>query len=642
MNSLSSAQREFLVNTYTDDVQKSAAIDANPVTGGFQIVWQSDGQDGDGWGVFGQNFTRNGTASGDEFSIADMTVGDQENPDVAFNEDGNGMHVWQTTAIYFSAASNADEPSVAYQYPAANYRTSSKTFGFETPDGGTEIYHNYERLRDGAWDDDPIGKDAIEPTVISIGGDMFINGWYRKDEDRAEFRYTLDQVSADFSQVTSANGDYSRGFAEAESSGRIYTNFGDVALFRTIDDRRFGDLREMLVVTTLSSDLAAADGVIQFQIFQESHTAGLAFLYGTRLQTDYNGRYVLDASGQTGDASRPRVAILDDGGFAISWQEENQKNANSDKWQSDVYVQVFNADMTARTPAVVVDNKSGSDQTSAEITALKDGGFAITWTDSAGGDGDDVMLQRFNADGQKLGDAVRVNNTNDGHQGESSLTTLNNGDIAITWESDNGGNTDVMGRIFDVNAYGNQKAQKITGTDADETIKTGANNDTIDGGGGKDKLFGGGDNDVVKGSGGNDVVKGDGGKDKVYGGNGNDKVYGNAGLDKLFGDAGNDTLLGGGGKDVMDGGAGNDTMTGGGGKDIFIFKAGKDVITDFVDDVDTVKFSASLLNGLTEAKLANHVTEGPDSLIFALGNKTTLTVQGISSYDDFVNDLLIV
>jgi hypothetical protein len=45
-------------------------------------------------------------------------------------------------------------------------------------------------------------------------------------------------------------------------------------------DPRFGDLREMLGVTTLASSLEARNGVIQFQIFQKSRTAGLAFLTG--------------------------------------------------------------------------------------------------------------------------------------------------------------------------------------------------------------------------------------------------------------------------------------------------------------------------------------------------------------------------
>ena len=50
----------FLVNSYTtgDQTLPSLAADA---TGAFVVVWQSYGQDGGGWGIFGQ---RHDTAGG--------------------------------------------------------------------------------------------------------------------------------------------------------------------------------------------------------------------------------------------------------------------------------------------------------------------------------------------------------------------------------------------------------------------------------------------------------------------------------------------------------------------------------------------------------------------------------------------------
>lgn len=580
---------EILVNTYTKNDQADPAIAANPATGGFQIVWESVSQDGDGMGVFGQNFNAKGRKQGAEISLADMTVGDQENPDVAFDANGNGMWVWQTTAIYNSAASNSDEPSVANTFPAANYRTSSKTFGFEDGDGDPDsVYHNFERLRDGGWDDDPVGKDAIDSTVISIGGDMFVSGWYRKDEDRVEYRYVVDQVSADFDKVISNNGDYSRGFAEAEKTGRVYTNFGDVGLLRTVDSR-FGDLREMIVVTTLASDLDSKDGVIQFQIFQESPSAGLAFRYGQNLATDYNGRYVLDQSGQTGDASNPHVAILKKGAFAITWEEMNEggKSANS-----DVYVQVFNKNLNSISDAIKVHTPSGANQDSAEIATLKDGGFMVTWTDDSGkdGDGSSIMAQRFDATGVKLGKAQVVNDTSGGDQLDSALTTLNNGNVVVTWESETGdGNkSGILAQVLQIGNYGSNKAQDLIGTSKNEKFATGAKRDTVDGGGGKDRIDGG---------------------------------------------AGNDRL---------DGGDGNDVLIGGGGKDKFVFRDGRDNILDFQDDTDTVIFAHSLVSGkLTKAKLADIVEESADALKFDFGGDV-LTIKGISSFADLRDDLAFI
>ena len=48
------------VNTTTANEQSTPGIGHNPATGGFQVVWQSFGQDGFGWGVYGQNYDANG------------------------------------------------------------------------------------------------------------------------------------------------------------------------------------------------------------------------------------------------------------------------------------------------------------------------------------------------------------------------------------------------------------------------------------------------------------------------------------------------------------------------------------------------------------------------------------------------------
>ena len=77
MSAFRAIGQEFNVNQHTTSNQAAPNIAANPATGGFQIVWQSFGQDGNRWGVFGQNFDSQGNAVGAEISIADMTVGDQ-------------------------------------------------------------------------------------------------------------------------------------------------------------------------------------------------------------------------------------------------------------------------------------------------------------------------------------------------------------------------------------------------------------------------------------------------------------------------------------------------------------------------------------------------------------------------------------
>lgn len=86
---------EFRVNTTTanDQQMPSAAVDAH---GNFVIVWQSAGQDGSGWGVYGQRYAANGTAQGNEFLINTTTLAGQFSPIVSMSAVGDFVVTWQS------------------------------------------------------------------------------------------------------------------------------------------------------------------------------------------------------------------------------------------------------------------------------------------------------------------------------------------------------------------------------------------------------------------------------------------------------------------------------------------------------------------------------------------------------------------
>ncbi|MEP1588637.1 MAG: calcium-binding protein [Tateyamaria sp.] len=63
--------------------------------GGFFVVWESDGQDGDGLGIYGQRFTDSGRAIGDEILINTTVSGDQRTPEVDELDDGSLIVTWR-------------------------------------------------------------------------------------------------------------------------------------------------------------------------------------------------------------------------------------------------------------------------------------------------------------------------------------------------------------------------------------------------------------------------------------------------------------------------------------------------------------------------------------------------------------------
>lgn len=610
MNAFSQLDSEFRVNTYTAGLQQSPNIAANPATGGFQVVWQSDGQDGFLWGVFGQDFNATGRRTGAEISIADLTDGDQESPDVAFNEDGSGMWVWQST-MQIALSGDPDGPPIPTRFPGLNYEVRSKLFGFES-DSSDVSYMLYEVQRENTQSNSNFNDDLIDISVSSLGGDRFLTAWYSKDEPRFEYNFMVEGVDAN-TYRTNLSGEELFGISEPFGS----TNWGDAAYLRDITDRRFGSLEEYIIVSSQSDAPDASGGKIIFQIFQQDLLDG-SFNYDTRLDTDYNGRFDVVGSGATGSASRPHVAVLRDGGFAITWQERDERSSNQADWDFDTYVQVFNADFTPRAGQIVVDAGKG-DQTLPEITALNDGGFAITWTDGGGGN-DDIYMQRFSARGWRLGEEERVNDQQSGDQNDAAIDTLRNGDVAVTWTSSNGDNSGgaVMANVFDVSSYGANQAQYIIGTDQNERFNVKGNADYVDGGGGKDVILGGA------------------GNDKLLGNTGNDKLWGHGGKDIMDGGAGNDTLKGGDGRDLLKGGKGNDILDGGAGGDRFVFKRGdgSDTINNFNTNQDHIQIGrgASDFSDLTISRSGSDV-----EVTFA---NVSITLDGLDM-SDVTSDLFI-
>lgn len=90
---------EFKVNTYTTGEQTTPVVGIDG-DGDFVIVWRSNGQDGSGYGIYGQRYDAAGQTQGAEFKINGTTTGNQTNPAVAMNNEGDFVVVWESSGIY--------------------------------------------------------------------------------------------------------------------------------------------------------------------------------------------------------------------------------------------------------------------------------------------------------------------------------------------------------------------------------------------------------------------------------------------------------------------------------------------------------------------------------------------------------------
>ncbi len=106
--------QDFLVNTYTTDIQFRPAVAAD-ANGGFVVVWHSDGSTGSDSSlrsVQGQRFDSSGALLGHHFQVNSYTTGNQWKPAVAADRNGNFVVAWSSNG---SSGSDSDWYSIQGQ-----------------------------------------------------------------------------------------------------------------------------------------------------------------------------------------------------------------------------------------------------------------------------------------------------------------------------------------------------------------------------------------------------------------------------------------------------------------------------------------------------------------------------------------------
>jgi hypothetical protein len=87
---------EFRVNSYTTGHQRLPSV-ASAADGRFVVVWNGEGQDGGGtFGVFGQRYDSAGSPAGPEFRVNSYTTGTQQRASAASADDGRAVVAWES------------------------------------------------------------------------------------------------------------------------------------------------------------------------------------------------------------------------------------------------------------------------------------------------------------------------------------------------------------------------------------------------------------------------------------------------------------------------------------------------------------------------------------------------------------------
>lgn len=161
----------------------------------------------------------------------------------------------------------------------------------------------------------------------------------------------------------------------------------------------------------------------------------------------------------------PAVAHLADGSAVVTWMG----TAPGVIWNvtyATVYLQRIGADGQPAGPRVQVGSTTGN-QSSPSVTALRDGGFLVAWSDGRSGRRE-IFTRAFGADGAPRAVESKLS-TDAGDQDNIKLATLADGRLLATWSSRPTTYplvVDIRGRILDAqgNATGTPFTVNLTGT----------------------------------------------------------------------------------------------------------------------------------------------------------------------------------
>ncbi|MGO4387393.1 hypothetical protein AB4Y85_07635 [Microvirga sp. 2YAF29] len=157
------------------------------------------------------------------------------------------------------------------------------------------------------------------------------------------------------------------------------------------------------------------------------------------------------------------ITALADGGWVATWTTSNAEGT-----ESDVMQQRFDATGAKVGTEFVVNTTMQNFQSTAAATGLVDGGWVVAW-ESVGQDGssEGVFLQRYDVNGEKVGAETQVNGITGGTQTNPSVTLTADGGWIVTYISQLGNQWGYYQKRYDAEGAAVGPETRIDGGTAD-------------------------------------------------------------------------------------------------------------------------------------------------------------------------------
>ncbi|MCA2719621.1 Calx-beta domain-containing protein [Microcystis sp. M169S2] len=383
---LADVKNEFQVNTYTtnnqgfnDNYHQSSTTALKD--GGFVIVWSSQGQDGSDWGIYGQRYDINSNKIGSEFQINTYTQNAQYNPSITALNSGGFVVVWAS-----KLQDGSGNPIYGQRYDTNGNKVGSE-FQISTYTQDTQWWEPY-------------------PSVTTLNDGGFFVTWASESGD----------VDGNiYGQRYGANGN------------KVGTNF-------PINTYTSGIQIQAAAITLNNGDL-----IVAWQSYPQNN--GHWGLYGQRYDNNGNklGNQFQIHSSPYYDCSGPKIAVLTDGGFVVTYESGNWNGNGIDGSGYGVHGQKFDSTGNKIGSEFLINTYTTGNQFYQSVTALGNGGFVVVWqSQNQDGSGYGIYGQQFDANCNKIGNEFAINQYTANNQWFPAITTLADGSsVIITWTSEN-------------------------------------------------------------------------------------------------------------------------------------------------------------------------------------------------------------
>jgi hypothetical protein len=326
---------EFQVNTYTTNYQWYPSV-VSLSDGKFVVTWQSSGQDGSYYGIYGQMYNADGNKYSSEFRVNTYTTNDQLCPSVAGLSNGKFVVTWE------SSGQDGDLYGIYGQMYNADASKYSSEFRVNTYAANTQRYPSVASLSDGkfvvTWES--LDQDG---SYYGIYGQM-----YNADGSKYSSEFQVNTYTTSYQSAPSVAGLNDGKFVVTWSSdGQDGSGYGVYGQMYNTDASKYSSEFRVNTYTTSYQSAPSVAGLNdgKFVVTWESlgQDGDLYGIYGQMFYADgskYSSEFRVNTY-TTSHQSAPSVAGLSDGKFVVTWGSSGQ-----DGDHDGIYGQMFSVNET--------------------------------------------------------------------------------------------------------------------------------------------------------------------------------------------------------------------------------------------------------------------------------------------------------